>query len=115
MSPSLLAEEFGLWSVVSLPSLAERVIHPEVGKVIVLKVEVVEVVACGLYLLALKYPDQLRLRLSEGHQDFGLLCLLYVCFCFPRQLVVARLNLFELRPEKGKSNLVVHHLYYSYI
>jgi hypothetical protein len=115
MSPSLLAEELGLWPVVSLPSLTERVIHPEVGKVIVLKVEVVEVVTCGLYLLALKYPDQLRLRLPEGYQDFGLLCLLNVSFCFPGQLMVTCLNLFELRPEKGKSNLVVHHLYYSYI
>ena len=65
MRPSLLTEEFGLRSVVSLPALAERVIHSEVGKVIVLKVEVVEVVTRRLYLLALKYPDQLRLRFSE--------------------------------------------------
>jgi len=115
MRPSLLAEEFGLWPVVSLPALAERVIHPEVGKVIVLKVEVVEVITRGLYLLALKDSYQLRLRFPEGDQDFGLLGLLNVCFCFPRQLMVTCLNLLELGPEKGKSNLIVHHLYYSYI
>ena len=115
MRPSLLAEEFGLRSVVSLPAIAERVIHPEVGKVIVLKVEVVEVVTRGLYLLALKYPDQLRLRFPEGYQDFGLLGLLNVSLSFPGQLVVTCVDFFELRPEKGKSNLIVHHLYYSYI
>jgi hypothetical protein len=115
MSSSLLAEEFGLWAVVSLPSLTERVIHPEVGKVIILKVEVVEIVACGFYLLSLKDPDQLRLRFPEGDQYFGFLRLLNVSFCFPRKFMVTCVNLFELRPEKGKSNLIVHHLYYSYI
>jgi hypothetical protein len=29
--------------------------------------------------------------------------------------VVTCVDFFELRPEKGKSNLIVHHLYYSYI
>ena len=96
MSSSLLAEEFGLWPVVSLPALAERVIHPEVGKVIVLKVEVVEVITRGLNLLALKDPDQLRLRLPERDQNFGLLRLLNVCFRFPRKLMVTCVNLFEL-------------------
>lgn len=84
MRPSLLTEEFGLRSVVSLPALAERVIHSEVGKVIVLKVEVVEVVTRRLYLLALKYPDQLRLRFSVRYQNFGLLGLLNMSFCLPR-------------------------------
>ena len=98
MSSSLLAEEFWLRPVVSLPALAERVIHPEVGKVIVLKVEVVEVVTRGLYLLALKDPDQLRLRLPERDQNLGLLGLLNVSFCFPRKLMVTCVYLFELRP-----------------
>ena len=56
MSSSLLAEEFGLRPVVSLPSLAERMIHSEIGKVIILKVEVVEVITRGLDLLSLEDP-----------------------------------------------------------
>ena len=115
MSSSLLAEEFGLRPIVSLPSLAERVIHSEIGKVIILKVEVVEVITRGLDLLSLEDPHQLRLRFPERDQNFGLLGLLNVSLCFPRKLVVTCVNLFELRPEKGKSNLIVHHLYYSYI
>ncbi len=77
---SLLTEIFGLRAVISLPSLTEWVVHPEIGEIIIFEIEVVEIVTCGLNFLSLEHADQLGLRLFIGDHDFSLLLLLDVGF-----------------------------------
>jgi hypothetical protein len=66
MCSGFLAKEFWLWSIIRLPSLTEWMIHPEIGEVVVLKIEVIEIIASGLNFFALEYSDQLWLRFFES-------------------------------------------------
>ena len=109
VSPGLLTKEFGLRPIVSLPALTKRMIHPIIGKVVVLEVKVVEVIAGRLYFFPVKDPYQLRLCLFVSNQDLSLSCLLYCSFCLSRQLVLFRFYLLYFMPEEGKTNLIVHY------
>ena len=69
MRTRLGTEVFGLRPVVSLPPFAKRMIHPVVSEIVVLKVEIVEVVAARLYFLAMHHPNQLGICLLVGYFD----------------------------------------------
>ena len=62
-----MAEVLCLGAVISLPTLAEGVVHAVVSEIVILKIKVVEVVTARLDLLSLEDTDQLRFRLLEGN------------------------------------------------
>jgi len=96
MSSSISAEKFGLWTVVRLPTFTKRVIHPVIGKVIILEVEIVEIVTSWLNLLSMKNSDELRFSLFECDHHLGFFCTLNCGFCLSGQFVVASLNFIKL-------------------
>lgn len=62
-----MAEVLCLGAVISLPTLAEGVVHTVVSEIVILKIKVVEVVTARFDLLSLEDTDQLRFRLLEGN------------------------------------------------
>ena len=77
MSTRISAEKFRLRTVISLPALTKWMIHSVVGKVVIFKVEIVEIIAGRLYLLSLQNTDQLWLRPFEGNHNFSVFRILY--------------------------------------
>jgi hypothetical protein len=70
VSACIVTKVFGLRSVVSLPSLAERMIHAIISEVVIFEIKVVEVVCTWLDLLTLQHSNQLWLCLLESDHDF---------------------------------------------
>jgi hypothetical protein len=84
-------------------------IHPVVGEVVIFEVEVVEVITRRLYLLSLKYADQLRFGLLVGDKYFGVLLLLDLCFCLFGESGETVVDFFKVRPQEREADLVIQH------
>jgi hypothetical protein len=70
VSASIVTKVFGLGPIVSLPSLAKRMIHAIISEIVIFEIKVVEVVCTWLNLLTLQYADQLLLCLLESDHYF---------------------------------------------
>ena len=65
-----VTEILSLRPIISLPTLAKRMVHSIISEIIIFEIKVVEIVTAGLYLLSLQDSNELSLCFPKSYHNF---------------------------------------------